>query len=213
MMRFHSNTFYEPELNTLAQVNASGLPIVTSSPNLHNLFGSQSTPILDSLRAKYRISANSTFKALNRAADARDMCGVERKTDVHVIIQTMYLQANGHQRVHVVAQCPRSYHIASIVRRDSPYTEMLNHYLRLFLEAGLLNKWYEPIEQALIAQNRQRPPPDGETFAFDLSDLQIAFYVLGCGSLMATAVLVVEVFVNMIMLMHLKERQRIAFTY
>lgn len=107
-------------------------------------------------------------------------------------MQTQYLRPNGHARVHLMHECPRSYHLAYIARRHSPYTAPISGRLRRFDEAGLLAKWYELMERALAARRRRPAPRVAAPFAFGIADLQIAFYALAGGSAMAAFVFGLE---------------------
>lgn len=78
---------YKPDIDTLIDLDASGLPISSSSPNLANLFGSDDSPTLVSLRSKLKITNNPNFYPLKSAALDRDVCGVERLTDATSLIQ------------------------------------------------------------------------------------------------------------------------------
>lgn len=85
-----STTAFEPQLNTLKDLDDSGLPIILSSGTVENLFGDEPISVLASLQAKFHLSDDS---ALERVATDRDMCGIERLSDVNIIIKvvTLYL--------------------------------------------------------------------------------------------------------------------------
>lgn len=87
LMRFFSTPIYLPEIDTLLQVDESGYPIDTGSPNLSNLFGSTSNRLVDSLRSKIRVRYNMTYSAINRTAEFGDICSVERQSDMRIMMK------------------------------------------------------------------------------------------------------------------------------
>lgn len=79
-----STTVYEAEIDTLEQLDKSGLPIVTSANTIKNFFGTDNNTVRSSLRKKYIIE-NST--AIEIAAYERRVCTVERSSDIRIIIK------------------------------------------------------------------------------------------------------------------------------
>lgn len=92
---------------------------------------------------------------------------------------------NIRSTVHVVKECPRNYHLAFILKKDSPFSGTLVHNLRVFYESGLLKRWYSHMERALINQNRWPPHHIPHASSFRMKDLQIAFYVWLAGCTLA----------------------------
>lgn len=78
---------YYKNLQTLHDLDASGLQIVTSSQSLRTLFGEQNDakPLLQSLIKKFKIFEIDS--PLQRTARKRDMCSVERYSDINIIIK------------------------------------------------------------------------------------------------------------------------------
>lgn len=87
-----STTSYYKNIDTLTDLDRSGLPIVASSFSLRNLFGSKEadTPLLRSLNKKYRIESKNV-SAISSAAYSRDMCALERYLDIPSIIRVMII--------------------------------------------------------------------------------------------------------------------------
>lgn len=80
-----STIAYYPDIDTLSELDRSGMPIYTSAYTAMNLFGEDETPLLTSLRSKFYYDQN--ISAIHRAAHFRDMCAVERFSDVNIIIK------------------------------------------------------------------------------------------------------------------------------
>lgn len=79
-----STAAYEAEIDTLEQLDKSGLPIVTSANTIKNFFGTDNHTVRNSLKKKYFIA---NVSAIANAAHERSMCTVERSSDIHIIIK------------------------------------------------------------------------------------------------------------------------------
>lgn len=98
MTRAYSGVQYYKDIDTLEELDASGLPIGTMSGSIGPIFKeSFGSEVISSLNAKYKImsnasdwtitrSSNITDWTIGRTAHARDICSVERLTDVGLII-------------------------------------------------------------------------------------------------------------------------------
>ena len=75
-------------IDTLRELDSSGLTITSTSPPLRNTFGNWQTysKVLRSLKGKILLeySDNGT---LDRVAEYRDVCSIERYSDVHILIK------------------------------------------------------------------------------------------------------------------------------
>lgn len=74
------------EIDTLQQLHDSGLPIISSTSSIKNLFGNDDErPLLRSLQAKHQTREEAT--AIQLAAYDRSVCSVERYSDVQIMIK------------------------------------------------------------------------------------------------------------------------------
>lgn len=82
-----NNPGTEKEIDTFEQLDESGLPIVSSSYSIKNLFShdDDDRPLYRSLQAKFVKVDNVT--AINLAAYERSACALERFTDVKILIK------------------------------------------------------------------------------------------------------------------------------
>lgn len=82
---FSTDTYFK-DINTLEDLDTSGMRIGTSSGSLKNIFGSeiQGNPVVQSLADKFDL-INTT--AIDRTAYNRDICCIERLTDISIIIK------------------------------------------------------------------------------------------------------------------------------
>lgn len=216
-----STVSYYKDINTLEDLDESGLYVATSSGSLRNLFGSdtqenEGKPAVRSLAKKFLL-LNVTEPIITRAATRRDICSIERLTDIGLILavntiekfpklntwfsfiyflQTRYELPDGSVLLHVVKDCPRAYYMSYIVKKGWPLLpEFSNKIIQLF-EAGLLHVWYEELENAIISHTRlHRPSMPSRFQAFTLVDVQTAFYILGFGLLGCFLVFLAELYV------------------
>lgn len=87
LTRSYSTITYYKDINTLEELDASDLPIGTTSGSLGSIFELDfGSTLIQSLNAKYHVFANSRDPVINRTANKRDICSIERFTDIDVII-------------------------------------------------------------------------------------------------------------------------------
>ena len=137
----------------MSDLDKTDLPIVTSSNSLQKLFADETSPLMRSLNKKYKIY-NQT-KPMTRTAIERDICSVERLSDIHVIIlvslinrpqqniinkllefQTGFTRNDGSRMVHVVDECPGHFYLSYIVRKGWPLLSRFSQVLIKFGESG-----------------------------------------------------------------------------
>lgn len=83
----YSSESYYKDINTLEELDQSGLPIGTSSGSLGSIFDQHfGSKLIESLDSKYHVFTNTTDVTIDRTASKRDICSIERLTDVSVII-------------------------------------------------------------------------------------------------------------------------------
>lgn len=75
-------------IDTLSELDKSGLWITASSPALRNTFGNKRTgsEMLRSLSDKIFLNTTTDQSALDRVIENRDVCSIERYSDVHILM-------------------------------------------------------------------------------------------------------------------------------
>ena len=74
---------YEKDIDTLEELVKTGLPIGTTSRSLGNIFtGDHESPLIDLLETKFTLLNKSNAPIINRTAYARDICSIERLSDI-----------------------------------------------------------------------------------------------------------------------------------
>lgn len=80
-----STVSHYKDIDTLEELDKSGLTIGTTSASLSNIFGNDDHPLIQSLAKKFKI-LSSNVPVIEKAAFNRDICCVERFADIKVII-------------------------------------------------------------------------------------------------------------------------------
>lgn len=83
----------DKDIDTLRELDSSGLNIIASSPSLRNTFGNWQTrsELLLSLKGKLLLEV-SERNGIDRAAEDRDVCSLERYSDVEIIIKVFFVK-------------------------------------------------------------------------------------------------------------------------
>lgn len=79
-----STTSFFKDINTLAELDKSGLIVGTTSNSLADIFGDDPTPIIVSLRQKFKVLSGVPIRV--RTSTTRDICCIERLADIKLII-------------------------------------------------------------------------------------------------------------------------------
>lgn len=175
--------------------------IIYYSQSFLNLFGNGReiySKTLLSLRKKTFLDDDDSEEKLDRTAYRRDVCSIERFSDVDIIIKTKYLDDDGSPLLNVINECPRHYFLTYIVRKGWPFLPKFNQMIEFFTEAGLVRFWYDTTKEAFI-RNRNIENAKAHYVSsrkpFTIADIQTSFYVLIFGHSIAMIVFMIERFV------------------
>lgn len=131
------------------------------------------------LSKKVKVKENNTVSYKQIARVARFI-----SSDVYKFKNFMR-QFNGEeQHMHVVSECPISYYLAYVVRKDSPYLERVNRLLRVCVESGIIIRWDN---LAAAYKRKVTQPQDSDELnyaqkkALTIHDLDAAFGILVVG--------------------------------
>ncbi|XP_049535831.1 uncharacterized protein LOC125951181 [Anopheles darlingi] len=195
-------------LDTLAELDASGLPIAVSAPALAvDVFGngeasSSASRTIASLRHRLLLvsssnssNSSSSSKGSGWSVVAGQTAALIRKQDFGRL-SMKYLGRDGTPRVHRLRECPRSYTLAYLYPRGSPLYAAANQHILHFLQHGLYARWQSDAGH-LLALNRalkvarllrQRTvgtPVAGGRVALGLQHLLLPFLLLAAGHTLA----------------------------
>lgn len=191
MVRFLAYETYEPDITTIEELAESELSIMSASLNLKELIETDENPIMSRLLSKF--SWDETKDILGEIAYQRNGASIGRKSDLEEKIATSYIQ-NNQAQLHIVEECPRSYHIAYLVPKKSPYLAIFNDIINYFVEAGITSSWF-------IHSKPFRPLSDYHQSAkqahvvFTVENVIIAFIILIVGLTLSCFVFIIEVLI------------------
>uniref|UniRef100_A0A182MLD6 Ionotropic glutamate receptor C-terminal domain-containing protein n=1 Tax=Anopheles culicifacies TaxID=139723 RepID=A0A182MLD6_9DIPT len=177
-------------LDTLAELDASGLKITVTAPALIvDVFGTERPgSTIGNLRQRIVIEHVPTRMSAYSVL-AGTTAGLIRNQDF-VRLSTKYLGDDGTARLHRLRECLRSYTLAYIYPRGSPLYRAANGHILHFLQHGLYVKWQRDAAH-LLATNRALKihartirsgrPEHGEQMTLRLDHLLLPFMLLGTG--------------------------------
>lgn len=100
-----AHDMYYPDMVSLYDLDASGLPLLLTSFNLKDLFGSDhdanSTPIMKSLQGKMKYG----LKAMDQVAYYRNVSCFVRENHLPIYNEE-YVDDNGSPLLHLIKECP-----------------------------------------------------------------------------------------------------------
>lgn len=183
---------YYPDIDTLEDFEKSGMTILAASKSTGNIFGDDGTHLMKELNKKIVIANRSGI--IKAMSEGNMVATFERKTDARLRI-IMYDAENA---IHICEECPRSYYFTYIVPKGSPYLHVFNIVITLLRESGLVTKWKNDVIDGLIIHERiKRTYPTTErNKQFSMSNLQIPFYILVIGHILALIVFITEIVVH-----------------
>ncbi|XP_064215943.1 uncharacterized protein LOC135267925 [Tribolium castaneum] len=186
LIKTFSAVSYYPDINTLEQLDHSGLKILTSL----GVFNNNESELFKHLQGKV-VDRNQS--AIERVAYCKDIVALERKNDAN-LFKSVYVSSDGTSLIHLVQECPISYHLGFIVTEGSPYLPRVNQLVRRMFECGLTQKWYSDMSQKIIIKMRfgQKVKENRKVKAFSLYDMQLVFLTLVLGLMCSIVVFVGE---------------------
>lgn len=187
-----STTTHYPDIDTLEQFDQSGLYVLTATRGVQTVFGDDGSEFFRNLNGKVKI-VPKLKNAFMKIAYERNMASLDRRADAVLKIQMNYTSEDNVELIHIVKECPRSYHFTYIMPRGSPYVHVFNIIITFLREAGLLLKWNADIVEALVSQvRRKQNVANDKARGFTLNDMKIAFYILLSGYFLATLIFIME---------------------
>lgn len=184
----HIHPLYFKDIETLQELEDSGLPIYYRHPSIgDDLFFSETSKLFRDLNKKlvYRKS-----KIINEIVQNGGKAGVTRQN----LINLESLDLIVLKKIWIISECPKYYTLSYILPVGAPWEDSINLMLLRFLSTGLINKFQRDMKiRRDIKIIRERLFETNLHFkVFTLEDLQLAFYVLILGTAMATLSLIVE---------------------
>jgi hypothetical protein len=171
---------YYPDISTLEELDASGLMIGTGSLNLiEDTFNTEGSLLAKRLsnKVKYRITKESTIYYV---AKRQNIAALTRLSNA-IYNVLMYRNSDGTCLLHTVEEYPRTYSLAYIVPKGSPFLFRINRVIIQLVESGIIGKWNKDTYFNMTAFHRIEHSGNDSLKVFSLEDLQMAFLILACG--------------------------------
>jgi len=171
---------YYADINTLEELDASGLVIGTGSPNLiADTFSTEESSLIKHLRDKIAYF-NVSQSVMSHVAEHQNMSALNRLSNAIYGIH-LFHNSDGTLQLHIVKECPRTYSLAYIIPKGSPFLLRINNIIAQFVESGIIDKWNEDTRFNMTAFKRHKYSSNDSNKVFSLEDLQMPFLILVCG--------------------------------
>ncbi|CAH0381813.1 unnamed protein product [Bemisia tabaci] len=192
MVKFLSHPSYRPDINTLKEVAEKNFPVIIGSENLKETFESPE-PVMKKLHDNLEVVTDRNMDLLGKVAEEGNSAAMGREKNLEEKIATDYVK-NNIILLHIVAECPKAYHIAYMLPHASPFLDPINKVIAIFVESGIIHSWY-------IHATPVRPLSDYHKFSetykpLTMSNVVIAFVIIGLGSMLSVFTMAAEIVVH-----------------
>ncbi|XP_068154123.1 uncharacterized protein Ir100a [Drosophila tropicalis] len=185
---------YYKDTNTLAELDATQLPIYIKHPAFKDdLFYGHDSAVYRRLDSKMMLVAEGEERLISMISKLGKFAGVTRSASLE-LNDIRYVMT---KKVHKIPECPKNYYIAYVLPRPSPYLDGINGVILRILAAGLMDLWTGEMKERARWSIHRFPEylaelNVGSWKVLTLTDVQLAFYALGIGCLLAAAVWLLE---------------------
>ncbi|CAH1709628.1 unnamed protein product [Aphis gossypii] len=189
MVKYLSYPKYERDVATVQELYDTGMPVLSASNNLILLFLSDERPVYVKMSDRFSIINNKSMDILGEVASKRTSAAIGRKNDLVEKIASSYVE-NNEVLLHIVDECPRSFHIVYLVRKDVPFIKVVDRVITTFVESGIVNSWFmhaKPFRPISDYHHRKDPHK-----VFTMKNVVIAFMCLMIGLIASGIAFVAE---------------------
>jgi len=171
---------YYPDINTLEELDASGMVIGTGSRNLiEDTFSTEESSLIKHLRDKITYY-NLSNSVMSYVAKHQNMSALNRLSNAIYGLHCFH-NSDGTFQLHIVKECPRTYSLAYIIPKGSPFLLRINNIIAQLVESGIIDKWNEDTRFNVTEFQRRMYTSNDSHKVFSLEDLQMPFLILICG--------------------------------
>ena len=198
---------YYPDINTLEELDASGLIIGTASRNLiGDTFSTEESPHIKHLRDKITYY-NLSDSVMDYVAKHHNISALNRLSNA-INREHVFLSSDGTFQLHIVEECPRTYSLAYIIPKGSPFLLRINNIIAQFVESGIIDKWNKDTIFNITELQAYEYGSNDSHKVFSLEDLQISFLILVCGLFGSAITLFVELTAQYVARCKVTKRQK-----
>lgn len=186
---FITPVYYE-DINTLAQLDESNMFIdLKYQAMLDDLFPENSTPMIERLSKKLRL-VSTTESVMAIVAREGGIATVTRRSTTK-LDNSIYFTNN---QLNLVKECPRKYNLGFVYPKHSVFASRINDILLDMVSGGLIDKFInEMYFNKTLSNIKHFGSFHMDSYkVFTLTDLQLAFYILGAGIVISSIILSLE---------------------
>nr|XP_031825522.1 uncharacterized protein LOC116423910 [Nomia melanderi]XP_031825523.1 uncharacterized protein LOC116423910 [Nomia melanderi] len=185
-----SKRHYYDDIDTLEQLEKSGLAILTNSRDIiEDALTDDTSPVLKRLHARMMYANDSEID--RRLFRAKDAAYLHRLTTLPSKFDKYH-----REQLHVVKECPKNYILAYVLTKGSPFRGRVNSILARLNNAGFYGKWYRGTPEWNRQLTTNGVPPAGEESIdhkkITIKHLFIPFAIFHVGLATATVVFICE---------------------
>ncbi|XP_075144773.1 uncharacterized protein LOC142219894 [Haematobia irritans] len=187
----HIEPLYFKDINTLQELNNTGLPIFYRHASMKDdLFVGETSLLFASLNAKTIHKPDRKYNILEEIVDKGLTTGVNRFNSL--MLESLDLIIS--KRIWIIPEFPKRYSISYVWHHGAPWEETLNEMLLKFSQAGIIVKFERDmkIETEINLIKREILERDVTFRILTVRDLQLAFYVVTIGNMMALITWILE---------------------
>ncbi|XP_076234963.1 uncharacterized protein LOC143179552 [Calliopsis andreniformis] len=132
-----SKRMYYDDIDTLEQLEESGLTILTNSRDIiDDALTDSTSPLIKRLHMRMQYANDSEIH--RRLFVTKDAGFLHR-------LSTLPLKYDDHQiqKLHIVKECPKDYILANVITKGSPFHGRINNILGKLNNGGFYDKWYQ----------------------------------------------------------------------
>lgn len=182
------------DIDTLEELDESGLPIFTMEQALYDLFDLIDTPTTQRLSKRLTLTNfPHSVDLIEQVADHRNFSLLLSLIEIETLLDTYPINT---RLLHCVQECPIIYFSSYMVPKGSPYLKDINTIVGRLFESGLIRKWYYDAIYEIFLPIRLEYAGSGTEYSkqkeFSLRDLVIAFVVLIFGYGLSGLALLIE---------------------
>ncbi|KAJ9591291.1 hypothetical protein L9F63_002165 [Diploptera punctata] len=183
-----SHPHYEDDIDTLKDLDESGLRIATFDPNFLDTF--DESLYMENLNSKIFYTNLSLDRMIHIMIDNRNVSLLISNSEAKWLI------AKYPRMIHVVPEYPREYFVSYMIPKGSAYATRIHYTLGKICAAGLVVKWDEDSSYKLRLKALKERTVDFASKkspkVFKLVDFQFAFVVFSVGITASCIILLVE---------------------
>jgi hypothetical protein len=176
---------YYRNVQTLEEFAETKQPILIKYPAMMtDIFPEDSSELFKSLYRKMVLVPNSSLSSVY-VTNKMNMAGVTRKT-------TLKIQKEDDE-VHLIPECPRSYHLSFVYSRHWLLAEKVDSIILDLKQGGLVGKWISDVNFRITLEKARTTEAAVHHRVLRIDDLALAFMILAGGCCISLVSLLLEI--------------------